>query len=87
MVEGRLDSGTLSRLQLAQQNQSLLQATENSLFWMLVVGHRTAEGRRSQSNLLWLFQQVLGQREFYAQGEQIVHFLGQNSGVKILEKR
>lgn len=74
MVEWRLDSGTLTRLQLAQENQSFLQATENSLFWMLVLGHRTAEGRRGQSNLLWLFQQVLGSVNFMLKGHQLCIF-------------
>ena len=46
------DSGIHTRLQLAQQTQSSLQEKENSLFWMLVVGHRTAEGRRGQSSLV-----------------------------------
>lgn len=54
---------------------------------MLVLGHKTAKGRRGQSNLLWLFQKRLGQHESYAQREQIVHFLGQNSEVRILVKR
>ena len=81
------DSGISTRLQLAQQNQSLLQATENSLVWMLVLGHRTAKGRRGQSNLLSSFQQVSGQHESYAPGEQTVHFLGQHSEVRILKKR
>lgn len=54
------DSGIPTRLQLAQQNQPFLQATENTRFWKLVLGHRTAKGRRGQSNLLWLSQQGTG---------------------------
>lgn len=44
-------AGVPTTLQLAQQNHSFLQATENSLFWKLVSAHRAAEGRRGQSNL------------------------------------
>lgn len=81
------EAGIPTRLQLAQQNRPLLQATENSLFWKLVSGHRAAEGQRGQSNLPRSLRQVPGQHESHAPGEPIAYFLGQNSGVRILGKK
>ena len=45
----------------------------------------TGQQKLEEANLLQLFQQGMGQQEFYAQGKQIVHFCGsefrsQNSG-------
>lgn len=37
---------------------------------MLVLGHRTAEGRWGQSNLPWLFQQTLGSMNFMLGGNE-----------------